>query len=104
MLVSAYFFIAFGAVFTVDLKYATDLLSYFICEGIGNYPGKADCDRSAIDNSFFPILVSVAVYMFTAIPSVSLVYVVNWRDTRDLFKKLQKRVKTTSSYQGNGTV
>ena len=104
MLISALFFIAFGVFFTVDLKYSTDLTTYLLCEAISIFPGKDDCDRSTIDSYSFPLLICIAVYMFSAVPSVSLVYVVSWRDVKNVYKRLCKRVRMTTSFKSELTV
>ena len=78
------------------LQYITDkkaavfgeLQVYFTCEAAGNYPGKEECDRSRIDSFVFPILLNIAIYMFVAIPTVTLVYVISWRDMRTLIGKI----------------
>ena len=81
-------FVAFGTFLTNDTVYYEELEAYLTCEAVGQYPGKEECDRSRIDSFVFPILLNVTIYMYIAIPMVTLVYVISWRDVRKLIGKI----------------
>ena len=106
MLISVLFVITFVVFFTVDQEYSESLRNYFICEATGEYPGKKDCNRSEIDSYSFPILFNVAAFVLVVGPSVSLVYVVSWKDIRRLSRKVHKAAtsRRTASSSVNDTV
>ena len=80
--------VAFSINQTKETAYFGELKAYLTCEAVGKYPGKEECDRSRIDSFVFPILLNIAAYMYIAIPMVTLVYVISWRDMRTLMGKI----------------
>ena len=80
--------VAFSVLLINDAALFGELQVYFTCEAAGNYPGKEECDHSRIDSLASPILLNIASYMYTAFPTVTLVYVISWRDIRTLIGKI----------------
>ena len=80
--------VAFSVLLINNTAIKGELQVYFTCEAAGKYPGKEECDRSRIDSLAFPILLNIAIYMYSAIPTVTLVYVISWRDMRTLMGKI----------------
>lgn len=109
MLFSAFFFISFGIFFSSQKQFHAELKKYFICEALGTYPGKEGCDRSTIESFSFPILLTLTIYIFIAVPTVSLVYVVSWTDAMRVSNRLSKKasllfMSLSTIQEGDGSI
>ena len=80
--------VAFSVILINNTALVGELQVYFTCEAAGNYPRKEECDRSRIDSLASRILIYIAIYMYISIPTVTLVYVISWRDMRTLIGKI----------------
>ena len=105
MLFASFFFISFGIFFSSQKHFHAELKKYFVCEALGN----EECDRSAIESFSFPILLNLTIYIFIAVPTVSLVYVVSWTDARRVSNKLSKKASLlftslSTIHEGDGSI
>ena len=80
-----------------DIK-VNAILQYFVCEAAGS---GTECDRSSFDTMDTQSLVIVSYLMLALVPTVSLIFVVNWRKSRsqantfriDALRKIRKSIR-----------
>ena len=75
-------------------EFLTAIGQYFICEAAGS---GTECDRSEFEQYTYSGLIITTFVLLAFIPYVSLIFVVNWRATKELCKKTWKSLRQNSS-------
>ena len=74
--------------FPID-SYTQALREYFLCESAGVRPGKM-CDRSEINQALpYLLLYEITPFLIALLPVVTLIYVVNVRELKQIYKKIR---------------
>ena len=84
--------------FPID-RYIQDLQEYFLCESAGVRPVMMMCDRNEINQAIpYQLLFDTLFILVALFPVVNLVYMVNIRELKQIFKKKrQVTVRTSNS-------
>lgn len=79
-------------------QFILDIGVYFACEALGVRPGQEPCERS-FERLGLEIPLDISLALVGLYPVVSLVYVVNIEDLKQMCIRWQKKIKlsTTSS-------
>ena len=73
----------------------------FLCEATGS---NNECTRSAIEQYSYPVLTGIAQIMMGFVPAMSVIFVIQWNETRNVisnwFRKTKGRDTTHTSIKG----
>ena len=70
-------------------QFSTQLLGYFACEAFGHNP-EMPCDPNTFRQYAHPEISAVALIFVAQFPTINLVYVVNIKELRELWRKARK--------------
>ena len=76
-------------------EYITAIEQYFVCEAAGS---GAECDRSEFEQFTYSGLEITTFALLGFTPFVNLIFVVNWRTSKDLCQKIWNRCCQSSSW------
>ena len=78
--------------FTAGLEDQDEFLDaierYFVCEGARS---QMECNRAELEQFTYPGVVIATFVLLGFIPCVNLIFVINWRATKKLWKSIQMR-------------
>ena len=90
-------------------EFITAVEQYFVCEAAGS---GTECDRSEFEQFLYSGLEITTFALLGFAPYVNLIFVINWRATKDLCQRIRNRCcqsssrsssRKTKSQAGNGT-
>ena len=96
LIVAIVFLVVFSALFYDFPTYVAEIVAYFLCEGLGNQPGRT-CSRSTFENFSFPVIFIIVLMFLAMFPAVNLVYAISVQEVRSLFGRCLGRESPSSN-------